>query len=131
MLRKPPDVLITTPESLYLMLTSRAREMLTAVEAVIVDEIHAVAHSKRGADFSLGHRQPDTAGARDELIELRRGRHIARRDPRVGFLPAGEGNEPGEQDQNQRGNAPDDAHDSLSHGASTPLDGPSQNALEK
>src|SRR5919202_494733 len=40
MARKPPDVLITTPESLYLMLTSRAREFLTDVEWVIVDEIH-------------------------------------------------------------------------------------------
>src|SRR5215208_1828235 len=53
MLRKPPDVLITTPESLYLMLTSRAREMLTDVEWVIVDEIHAVAQTKRGAHLAL------------------------------------------------------------------------------
>ena len=53
MLRKPPDILITTPESLYLMLTSRAREMLSGVEAVIVDEIHAVAHSKRGSHLAL------------------------------------------------------------------------------
>jgi ATP-dependent helicase Lhr and Lhr-like helicase len=49
MRRKPPDILITTPESLYLMVTSQAREILTGVEAVIVDEIHAVAQSKRGA----------------------------------------------------------------------------------
>jgi ATP-dependent Lhr-like helicase len=53
MLRNPPDILVTTPESLYLMLTSRAREMLSGVEAVIVDEIHAVAHSKRGAHLAL------------------------------------------------------------------------------
>src|SRR3954471_1392986 len=53
MLRKPPDVLITTPESLYLMLTSRAREMLTDVEWVIVDEIHAGAQTKRGAHLAL------------------------------------------------------------------------------
>ncbi len=53
MVRNPPDILVTTPESLYLMLTSRAREMLTGVEAVIVDEIHAVAHSKRGAHLAL------------------------------------------------------------------------------
>ena len=53
MLRKPPDILITTPESLYLMLTSRARETLREVEAVIVDEIHAVAHSKRGSHLAL------------------------------------------------------------------------------
>jgi ATP-dependent helicase Lhr and Lhr-like helicase len=53
MLRNPPDILITTPESLYLLLTSRAKEMLSGVEAVIVDEIHAVAHSKRGAHLAL------------------------------------------------------------------------------
>ncbi len=53
MLRHPPDVLITTPESLYLMLTSRAREMLEAVEWAIVDEIHAVARTKRGAHLAL------------------------------------------------------------------------------
>jgi len=51
--RHPPDVLITTPESLYLMLTSGARETLTGVEAVIVDEIHAVAATKRGAHLAL------------------------------------------------------------------------------
>ncbi|MEA2394040.1 MAG: ATP-dependent helicase Lhr and Lhr-like helicase, partial [Solirubrobacteraceae bacterium] len=53
MLRTPPDILITTPESLYLMLTSRAREMLRGVESVIVDEIHAVASTKRGAHLAL------------------------------------------------------------------------------
>ena len=53
MLRKPPDVLITTPESLYLMLTSRAREFLVDAEAVIVDEIHAVAQTKRGAHLAI------------------------------------------------------------------------------
>ena len=53
MLRKPPDILITTPESLYLMLTSQAREILTGVEWAIVDEIHAVAQTKRGAHLAL------------------------------------------------------------------------------
>ncbi|HEY8637712.1 MAG TPA: DEAD/DEAH box helicase, partial [Solirubrobacteraceae bacterium] len=53
MLRTPPDVLITTPESLYLMLTSRASEILRDVDAVIVDEIHAVAATKRGAHLAL------------------------------------------------------------------------------
>jgi ATP-dependent Lhr-like helicase len=53
MRKKPPDILITTPESLYLMLSSGAREILTEVEAVIVDEIHAVAQSKRGAHLAL------------------------------------------------------------------------------
>ncbi len=53
MLRKPPDVLITTPESLYLMLTGKARETLTNVEAVIIDEIHSVAATKRGSHLAL------------------------------------------------------------------------------
>src|SRR5207248_3400112 len=53
MLRHPPDVLITTPESLYLMLTSRARELFEGVEWAIVDEIHAVAQTKRGAHLAL------------------------------------------------------------------------------
>jgi ATP-dependent helicase Lhr and Lhr-like helicase len=53
MRRTPPDILITTPESLYLMLSSGAREILTGVEAVIVDEIHAVAQSKRGSHLAL------------------------------------------------------------------------------
>ncbi|MEE8330596.1 MAG: DEAD/DEAH box helicase [Acidimicrobiia bacterium] len=49
----PPDVLITTPESLYLMLTSRVRETLGSVQWVILDEVHAVAGTKRGAHLSL------------------------------------------------------------------------------
>src|SRR3954468_4497947 len=53
MKKTPPDILITTPESLYLMITSQVREILTGVEAVIVDEIHAVAQSKRGAHLAL------------------------------------------------------------------------------
>ncbi len=53
MLKEPPDILITTPESLYLMLTSRAREILGGAEWVIVDEIHAVAATKRGAHLAL------------------------------------------------------------------------------
>ena len=48
LIRRPPDILITTPESLYLMLTSRARESLRNVEAVIIDEIHAFAGDDRG-----------------------------------------------------------------------------------
>jgi ATP-dependent helicase Lhr and Lhr-like helicase len=53
MARRPPDILITTPESLYLILGSRARSMLDRVECVIVDEIHAVASVKRGAHLAL------------------------------------------------------------------------------
>ncbi|WP_030757276.1 DEAD/DEAH box helicase [Streptomyces griseus] len=50
---KPPDILITTPESLFLMLTSAAREALSGVETVILDEVHAVAGTKRGAHLAL------------------------------------------------------------------------------
>jgi ATP-dependent Lhr-like helicase len=53
MKRHPPDILITTPESLYLMLTSQVREVLSHVETVIVDEIHAIAASKRGTHLAL------------------------------------------------------------------------------
>ncbi len=53
MLRSPPDILITTPESLYLMLTSQARNILASVRWVIVDEIHAVAGSKRGSHLAI------------------------------------------------------------------------------
>jgi ATP-dependent Lhr-like helicase len=53
MLRKPPDVLITTPESLFLLLTSQARAMLAGVETLILDEVHAVAGTKRGAHLAL------------------------------------------------------------------------------
>ena len=49
----PPDILITTPESLFLMLTSQARESLRGVETVIVDEVHAVAGTKRGAHLAV------------------------------------------------------------------------------
>jgi len=51
--RLPPDILITTPESLYLMLTSAARETLLGVETIIIDEVHAVAATKRGAHLAV------------------------------------------------------------------------------
>lgn len=51
--RTPPDILITTPESLYLMLTSRVRSTLATVETVILDELHSLAGTKRGAHCSL------------------------------------------------------------------------------
>ncbi|MGA8210609.1 MAG: ATP-dependent helicase, partial [Nocardioidaceae bacterium] len=59
----PPDILITTPESLFLMLTSRARDTLRGVETVILDEVHAVAGTKRGAHLAL---------SLERLDELRR-----------------------------------------------------------
>jgi ATP-dependent helicase Lhr and Lhr-like helicase len=51
--RHPPDILVTTPESLFLMLTSQAREVLASVEHVILDEIHVMAATKRGAHLAL------------------------------------------------------------------------------
>lgn len=52
-IRNPPDILITTPESLYLLLTSKAREILGTVDTVIIDEIHAMAGTKRGVHLAL------------------------------------------------------------------------------
>lgn len=59
----PPDILITTPESLYLMLTSRAAETLKSVHTVVIDEVHAVAASKRGAHLAVSLERLD------ELLE--------------------------------------------------------------
>ncbi|MEV7426822.1 ATP-dependent helicase [Streptomyces sp. NPDC091212] len=53
MATRPPDILITTPESLFLMLTSSARDALAGIETVILDEVHAVAGTKRGAHLAL------------------------------------------------------------------------------
>jgi len=61
--RRPPDILITTPESLFLMLTSAARDSLRGVETVIVDEVHAVCSTKRGGHLAL------TLERLDELLE--------------------------------------------------------------
>ncbi len=78
MARKPPEILITTPESLYLILGSRAREMLSTVETVIVDEIHAVAAVKRGAHLALTLERleeqarvgrADTAAGRESVVQ--------------------------------------------------------------
>ncbi len=66
MLRTPPHVLVTTPESLYILLTAqRSRALLGAVTTVIVDEIHAVAGSKRGAHLALTLARLDDIVARD------------------------------------------------------------------
>ncbi len=58
--REGADILITTPESLFLLLTSRAREMLTNIRTVIVDEVHAVAGTKRGAHLAVSLDRLDT-----------------------------------------------------------------------
>ncbi len=65
MLRRPPHILITTPESLYILLTaSRSREFLRTTETVILDEIHAVAQDKRGAHLSLSIERLQALAAR-------------------------------------------------------------------
>jgi ATP-dependent Lhr-like helicase len=73
MAKTPPDILITTPESLYLMMSSSVREILTGVEAVIVDEIHAVAQTKRGSHLALTLERLDhmvrTEGGREEGLQ--------------------------------------------------------------
>src|SRR6202046_4918448 len=70
----PPDILITTPESLFLLLTSQARETLRGVETVIVDEVHAVAGTKRGAHLALSLERLDAlrgaAGGRAQRVGL-------------------------------------------------------------
>ena len=65
MLREPPDILITTPESLYLMLTGRAQELFAGTQWCIVDEIHAVAASKRGAHLALTLERLSATAGRD------------------------------------------------------------------
>ncbi len=65
MLREPPDILITTPESLYLMLTGRAQELFAGTESCIVDEIHAVAATKRGAHLALTLERLSAAAGRE------------------------------------------------------------------
>ena len=73
MLRRPPDILITTPESLFLLLTSQGREMLRSVETLILDEVHAVAGTKRGAHLALSVERLDrlVAAARPARRPLR------------------------------------------------------------
>src|SRR5713101_1431690 len=51
--REPADILITTPESLYLLLTSQARDALRSIDTIIIDEIHALVPTKRGAHLAL------------------------------------------------------------------------------
>ncbi|HUO70162.1 MAG TPA: DEAD/DEAH box helicase [Solirubrobacteraceae bacterium] len=65
MLRNAPDILITTPESLYLMLTSRAQDLFAGAQWVIIDEIHAVAATKRGAHLALTLERLTEAAGRD------------------------------------------------------------------
>ncbi|MDY3127457.1 MAG: ATP-dependent helicase [Corynebacterium sp.] len=68
--RKPPDILITTPESLYLMLTSKAAGILTGVETVIIDEIHAIAGTKRGVHLALTLERLETIAGKFQRVGL-------------------------------------------------------------
>src|SRR5207248_750191 len=68
MLRRPPHILVTTPESLYILLTAeKSREILRDVETVIVDEIHAIADDKRGAHLALSLERLEVLAARPPL----------------------------------------------------------------
>ena len=78
MVKHPPDILITTPESLYLMLTSRARAIFEGTETVILDEIHAVAQTKRGAHLAITLERLVEQAERD----VQRDRAVARRRTR-------------------------------------------------
>jgi ATP-dependent Lhr-like helicase len=70
-LRQPADILITTPESLYLLLTSNARESLRSIETVVIDEIHALVPSKRGSHLALSmERLEHLCGRRLQRIGL-------------------------------------------------------------
>ena len=82
LVRNPPDLLITTPESLYLMLTSAARETLAGVEAVIIDEIHALAATKRGAHLALTLERLDALVASRQPADAATG-HDTTAAPRV------------------------------------------------
>jgi ATP-dependent helicase Lhr and Lhr-like helicase len=68
--RHPSDILITTPESLYLLLTSNAREALRSVDTVIIDEIHALVPTKRGAHLALSLERLEHLGAATQRIGL-------------------------------------------------------------
>ena len=70
-MRHPADILITTPESLYLLLTSNAREALRSIETVILDEIHALVPTKRGSHLALSlERLEQLCGRRLQRIGL-------------------------------------------------------------
>ena len=82
---KPPDILITTPESLFLLLTSRAREALRGVDTVIVDEVHALAGNKRGAHLALSLERLDALRAAPEGEPAEPGRQGAGPVQRIGL----------------------------------------------
>ena len=99
--KRPPDILVTTPESLYLLLTSQAREALRGVEWVIVDEIHALAGTKRGAHLALSLERLEA------LCESRRSASGSRRrndrsSEVAGYLGGREGERPNRATEQRR-----------------------------
>ena len=73
MVRYPPDILVTTPESLYLLLTSASgREMLSGVSSLIVDEIHAIVNDKRGSHLALSAERLSNLVRQNSRISLQR-----------------------------------------------------------
>jgi len=88
MAKTPPDILITTPESLYLMLSSGVREILATTETVILDEIHAVAQTKRGSHLAL------TLERLDELVGRQGARAAGPGGDEGGTLRAGASSDP-------------------------------------
>ncbi len=97
-LREPPEILITTPESLYLLLTSSAREGLREIDTVIVDEIHALVPNKRGAHLALSlerltalcRRDPQRIGLSATQRPLEEVARYLGGDREVAILDAGE-----------------------------------------
>ena len=82
---RPPDIMITTPESLFLMLTSAARDILTSVQTVIVDEVHALAGTKRGAHLGLSLERLEALTAESRSAQ---GGRAAPADRTLGYRPA-------------------------------------------
>ncbi|MGZ5433648.1 MAG: DEAD/DEAH box helicase, partial [Thermoanaerobaculia bacterium] len=116
--RAPADILITTPESLYLMMTSNARDVLQGVETIIIDEIHALVPNKRGAHMALSlerlamrcEREPQRIGlsaTQRPLEEVARFLGGVARDP----LPVTRAQQPG---QRATGNGQQEVHDEFS-----------------
>ena len=98
MQKTPPDILITTPESLFLLLTSQARETLRGIETVILDEVHAVAGTKRGAHLALSLERLETlverpfqriglSATQRPLVEI--GRFVAGSEREIELVDAG------------------------------------------
>ena len=85
--REPADILITTPESLYLLLTSNAREALRSVDTVIIDEIHALVPTKRGAHLSLSLERLEAIRGRRRTAAAHRPVGHAAAARRSGALP--------------------------------------------